>query len=161
VQTIDFRSDIFITAARIYGEFMRLGKLIKIGKQGFALPVLSLLNSIFIYVLMQLVNLLGNLPMPTGSKFEMPGYATDVALFGIIICLMTIGGYFKDFTNGVEYSKRALIYGVCALGGLIFFWNAVGGISQGGIGQDAIISSIITIILSFGGAVVSYCYFRR
>ncbi len=140
---------------------MSLGKLIKIGKQGFALPVLSLLNSIFIYVLMQLANIPGNLPTSTGSKFEMPGYATDVALFGIIISLMTIGGYFKNFTNGVEYPKRAFIYGVCALCGLIFFWNAVGGVSQGGIGQDAIVSSIITIILSFGGAAVSYCYFRR
>ena len=139
---------------------MRLGKLIKIGKQGFALPVLSLLNSIFTYVLVQLVNISGNLPMSTGSKFEISGYATDIALFGTIISLMTIGGYFKNFTNGIEYPKRALIYGVCAMGGLIFFWNAVGGINQGGIGQDAITSSIITIILSFGGAVVSYCYFR-
>ncbi len=111
---------------------MSLGKLIKIAKQGFALPVLSLLNSIFIYVLMQLANIPRNLP--AGSKFEIPGYATDIALFGIIISLMTIGGYFKNFTNGVEYPKRAFIYGVCALSGLIFFWNAVGGVSQGGIG---------------------------
>ncbi len=135
--------------------------LIDIAKGGFGLPVISLVSSTITYILMQIMTAFVNLPMPTGSKFEMPGYATDVALFGIIISLMTIGGYFKDFTNGAEYPKRAIIYGVCALGGLIFFWNAVGGISQGGIGQDAIISSIITIILSFGGAVVSYCYFRR
>ncbi|MCZ7382772.1 MAG: hypothetical protein O8C64_14535 [Candidatus Methanoperedens sp.] len=134
--------------------------LIEIGKRGFALPLFSVLNSIMTYVLMQLITVVGNLPEPTGSKFEMPGYATYVALFGIMIFLMTIGGYFEDFTNGVGYPKRAVIYGVCALVGLKFFWDAVGGISQGGIGQDAIISSIITIILSFGGAAVSYHYFR-
>ncbi len=134
--------------------------LIEIGKRGFVLPLLSVLNSIVTYVLMQLITIFGNLLGLTGSKFEIPGYITYVALFGIIIFLMSIGGYFEDFTNGVEYPKRAVIYGVCALGGLMFFWNAVGGISQGGIGQDAIISSIITIILSFGGAAVSYYYFR-
>jgi hypothetical protein len=135
--------------------------LIEIVKLGLVLPLLSVLDSILTNVLMQLMTIPEKLPLPTGSKFEIPGYATDVALFGIIIVLMAIGGYFKDFTNGVEYPKRAVIYGVCALVGLIFFWNPVAGISQWGIGQDAIISSIITIILSFGGATVSYYYFRR
>jgi hypothetical protein len=145
----------------IHGEFMSSTGLIQIGKRGFVLPLLSVLNSIVTYVLMQLITVVGNLPKPTGSKYEISGYASYVALFGTMLFLMTISGYFKDFTNGIGYPKRAVVYGVCALVGLKLFWNTLSGISQGGIGQAAIISSIITIILSFGGAVVSYCYFRR
>ena len=131
--------------------------LIEIGALGFFLPLLSLLISMFFYALMLLMNSFG---LPTGSKFEMPGYAY-VALVGITIILMNYGGYIKDFTNGIEYPKRALIYGMCALVGLEIFWKPVGGISQGGMGQGAIISSIITIILSFGGAAVSYYYGKK
>ncbi len=134
--------------------------LIDIAKGGFGLPLISLMSSTITYALMQIMTAFGNLSMPTGSKFEMPSYATYFALVAILIFFMTICEYFEDFKNGVEYPKRAIIYGVSALGGLAFFWSPIAGINQGGIGQDAIISTIITIILSFGGATVSYYYFR-
>lgn len=134
--------------------------IIDIAKGGLGLPVISVVSSTITYMLMQLMTAFGNLSMLPSSKFLMPSYSTYFALVVILISLMTIFGYFKDFNNGVEYPRRAIIFGLGALVGLKIFWNAIAGINQGGIGQDAIISTIITIILLFGGAAVSY-YFRR
>ena len=132
--------------------------IFEIGIKGFALPLLSVLDSIMTHVLIQLFNTVGNLFVSIDTKFEISGYATYAILFTIMICLMTICGYFKDFTDGIDYQKRATIYGVCAFIGLGFFWNSVGGISQGDIGQNAIVSSIITIVLLSGGGIISWHY---
>jgi hypothetical protein len=134
---------------------------VEIGKKGFLLPLISLINSILFYVLTMVITLVNNISGINGHPVVIPGYVGIAESFGIVIFAMTLLGYFQNFTDGASYPKKAVIYGSCAIVGLIFFWAALLTVNPKSLGVDAITSSMAAIILTFAGAIISYKYFRN
>ncbi|MDE1824842.1 MAG: hypothetical protein KGH77_00620 [Candidatus Micrarchaeota archaeon] len=117
------------------------------------MPVLGLCDSAINYALNQIVIISSSLPGMT--HITIPWYTSPVLSFTIVIGAMTFLGYFQDFTDGFTYPKRAIVFGVCAIVGLAFFWKYMVNISPSSIGSDAITTAIFEIIIIITSAILS------
>ena len=134
---------------------------LEIAKKGFLLPLIALLESILFYTFTPMINALNNLLESNGHSIVIPGYTSLISSFAIVVFAMTALGYFENFRDGANYPKKALVYGVCAILGLVFFWTVLSNVNPKSLSTDAITSAIIEIILTLAGALLSYRYFRR
>lgn len=130
-----------------------------IALRGFAMPIYALIDGVVSYTISDVIaafqtsfhaiqNSSGN------ASTGLPTWGIFTLCFVIMGLMMTLSGYFEDLSGyaetalyGLGYPVQALIYAVGAIFGLALFWNAISGVTIGGIGSDALFSSVASIII--------------
>lgn len=128
----------------------------QIGTRGFAMPVLSVVDAGLTYAINQMFTSLGQISIGNGHALAaLPEYGLILISVAIMIVSMTLLDYFEDLRHGLDFPKQAVVYAIGVSAGLAYFGGAIGDVSLGGIGSDAIYSSIASIIILIIGAAIS------
>jgi hypothetical protein len=133
---------------------------LKVATRGFLMPIYALIDGVLAYTVNQVI--IASQTASQASSSGLPGYALFSLSFAIMGFMMTASGYFEDLSGyaktagyGLKYPVQAIIYGFGAAVGMALFWNALIGVTVGGIGDDAIFSSIASIVILFITAIYS------
>jgi hypothetical protein len=115
---------------------------------GFLMPLYQTEAAALIFAVSQAIKVSSNLAI--GASYI--GAMAAALLFAYSIC-----GDISDFLDGLKFAQRAPIYLIGAVVGLKVFWSEVGGMPN--VGSDAIIATIISIILIAAG--MTYAFYRN
>jgi len=136
-----------------------------IAVKGFLMPLYALVDGILAYVVSAVYAAFQNTSQTingSSGASGLPVYAVFPLCFAIMGLMMKASGYLDDVSSyagtasyGLNYPKRAIIYALGAVIGLAFFWSAISGVTLGGIGSDALFSSIASIVILVVAAVYS------
>ncbi len=120
------------------------------------MPVLSVADAGFTYAINQVVTSLAQTWIGNGRVLTtIPEYGLFAISVVLMMLFMTILGYFEDLTHGLDFPKQAVVYAIGASAGLAYFGGAITEVTLGGIGSDAIYSSVASIIILLIGAAIS------
>ena len=124
--------------------------------RGIFLPVFALVDSVITYAINQIFVSLGNITVANGKTASgLPGVALDSIAVTIMLLFMALTGYFEDAGEAWKFPLQAMAYSVCGVAGLFLFYAAISNVSLGGIGSDALVSTVASIVISIVVAVIS------
>lgn len=130
-----------------------------IGIRGFVMPIYALIDAVLAYTTNAVIAAFQTAfqqiqQSSAGTSTGLPWYGVFALCFVLMGIMMTLSGYFEDLSDyartamfGLGYPGEAIVYAIGAIIGLDLFWKAFSGMTIGGIGSDALFSSVASVVI--------------